>query len=955
MSDGTGQPEVTHLVIAGYETDAGDELIPENPHNAYILVCGTASDMQAATEQYGDKEWVYLVDGTSDVWGTVGDLFGPIARAGDMLTDTVGPHKPVAITIRLGLDDVTFNNVDRVRCVLTGGGDVAAALGVASGLADCPSEGGAGLLPRVRATASLVLAAFRSTLTADSAIPQREFRTLTRRESTGVVPTTLLRVLLESDAVMLSGGHESACADLLERAGYPNHASSLRGLVDHWVHQRLWRVNYVPEMVLHNSIHSAAVDRNVASLCEPFLRTRTQEVHSDCTQPLTEQDVMILAVAAWLHDWGQASVTYAGRFAVDPVDVRNYHGAFTARLLQGTYSGIHRVDTVGRKLGIDKLMEHVGLLSRHHQGWTSCNAENPPPNRFKPPRDQERLLVSQPIGWEDKEHTGPIVRAYDSDFYHLEGHQFEPRDGGLYHEQRQRLRKAHWLLAVIRLADALDIGIHRIPNYSTQHHDRLQVLEDYLDRCAERTGLIAGGASVALFMNGINPVEKLRNGFNKVRVTGGRLGDVTEEKLTQDFSDQIGEEFELDFTPKKSERLSDSDKKRYYTLSKDLQNTAKYVEHILHQITYYEEQYRVRALLPVPEKHSSGYKLSLHVVPNGSQDECELTVQLQAFAMREWGQEVQRPGRDPEPGDSTKQDILTYLNDLGFAIDRSATVLCGTAATLKDLPVVSHPPMAMTPVPPGPARPPAMPGVAALTSIPDGWAGWTAADNLLASREAPLDRGVLATTADRQQIVTIDSDGTVRTSHDIPGRDLTCALRGHHTDMRLIGVAGTSDAPNLVLAATGELLLCRWQRGDWSIPQAFACDEACEIQRAFVWPDGGAIEESLIVVYRDGTVRQGIPPRRLTIGLPPRVRSLDVLAMGQSYWWAWVDPRQNQVRVESEPHFGLAAWDQDLPGAVISDVWLAAPDGNTVTVYARSDVGDIARRVIDVPSGGWKA
>ena len=226
-----------------------------------------------------------------------------------------------------------------------------------------------------------------------------------------------------------SGRPHSASAELLTRWGYPELAGRLSVLIEHWTRQQLWRVNLANEMVLHNEVHSQVVDRHVASLAEA-VGLRPGEFEAE--------DLYHLALAAWLHDWGHAA---GGTHSVGPVrprDVRKFHGLLTRRRLQSSLHFDHH--------GLSQRERAwVGLLSAHHQGWTSCDAKD----------------VASAETLDDCVKFGLVCESFDRDFWALD---FEnrSRDG-----EPIPFETAQLMLSILRVADGADLGQHRVPHRSS--------------------------------------------------------------------------------------------------------------------------------------------------------------------------------------------------------------------------------------------------------------------------------------------------------------------------------------------------------------------------------------------------------------------------------------------------------------------------------------------------------
>jgi hypothetical protein len=215
-------------------------------------------------------------------------------------------------------------------------------------------------------------------------------------------------------------------------------ADLLTSSTDSWVVQRLWSLNLVAEMVLHDDRHVQRVDRLAMQLAEPLLQ-------SGVLRPV---EVFWLSCAAWLHDWGHVgerlgSTPGEKRFISHPLDVRELHGELTRQLL------VSRLATHGLTLSDAKA---VGLLCAHHQGSTCCG--------FGVPFDED----SKPGA---RVPTG-MTRAAQRYGYELPELDTDARDAGWPTDRHSALRL---LVMILRIADAADVGRHRVPNFAnrTEH------------------------------------------------------------------------------------------------------------------------------------------------------------------------------------------------------------------------------------------------------------------------------------------------------------------------------------------------------------------------------------------------------------------------------------------------------------------------------------------------------
>lgn len=690
--------DVLVVGVPGEWFDVGSEISPiaeiagivPEPDQVWF-VCTKPADVSTAARivrsAVEDGAWTntrprYL-DATEDVGGAVGDLVGDLlAKKERVVVSDVAGAEPVRWAIRRasGYAGIPLLTIGPQREVYV---DQLKA-----------------------ATSSLVLGALRFALTAKPSDPgttsvelhERGFTTLVKAGQDDTYERTLLLDALLADIDLArSSDYSSACADLLERRGFPEDAQRLRGATQYWIQQRLWDANFVPEMVLHNEAHSAAVDRNVASLCEPLLDIKKG-------RPIDELDLLVLALAAWLHDWGHASATADGSaIATNPIDVRNFHGIFTAARLAGgaTEDERHEIDErfAGKglcgdvyKKGEDWLAKDVALLCAHHQGWTSCG--NQPP-RVKSIEDPDSLKIKK------KNKPGFEVLSFDEDHAQkVDGRDLSPL------KLQADLDRAHLRLAILRVADAADVGVHRVPDYRTQQAGRDAIAKNVMEEQKRTIRLILEGrlnqqgqqASTSALQSDLERIESyVANAEKRIRkmVYQGNLPN--EEDIKEAFKDSMpGDYFlaSMEHSQKwKNPFSADSDavSSGKAAAVEVTRKAYKYGKHLVTQRAFYDQHEMVRAAIPVllpPENKGDEWKLVVNVIPNLSDapDEpplrenwaAERTERAVRYAMdivaREFGAFIQeesdgstrqRDSRKPE--DRQKQDIAHYLDDVGVS------------------------------------------------------------------------------------------------------------------------------------------------------------------------------------------------------------------------------------------------------------------------------------------------
>lgn len=231
-----------------------------------------------------------------------------------------------------------------------------------------------------------------------------------------------------------------AMARLLEHAAAPGGAESrhlrLRENIAWWMDQRLWSENRVRELVVHDERHTQRVDLLAAQLVTPIIFQRNPR--------LTAADAEALSMAAWLHDWGHEGGEVSGEFSgcniplatAEPQVIRDLHGIVTRELLRDEWFGRHRLPP--------ELASLVGILCAHHQGWTSFGGDRP----------TKQLTTTPPVVVQP-----PSLRA-DVQGHNKRFARARQRDRSEF--ASVRFKTAQLLLALLRIADGADMGVHRV-------------------------------------------------------------------------------------------------------------------------------------------------------------------------------------------------------------------------------------------------------------------------------------------------------------------------------------------------------------------------------------------------------------------------------------------------------------------------------------------------------------
>jgi hypothetical protein len=226
----------------------------------------------------------------------------------------------------------------------------------------------------------------------------------------------------------------SACAELLVQQSDQRARSlgwTLQRHLHRWHVTGIFRQSYVPEFVLHDAPHAQAVDRHAAALMAPALESGE----------LTAYQVYLVALAAWLHDWGHASGGAVGAAPTTGKEVRDLHGLLSGRR-------IHDPDGVlDEQLGLLPAEKAwAALLAQHHQSWTSCDDRGGTFINEKKRKLAERFGLSPRSFSDDFAAASALASQHPAEWPAID------------------YPTAQSLLAVLRVADGADMGMHRTPH-----------------------------------------------------------------------------------------------------------------------------------------------------------------------------------------------------------------------------------------------------------------------------------------------------------------------------------------------------------------------------------------------------------------------------------------------------------------------------------------------------------
>jgi len=429
-------------------------------------------------------------------------------------------------------------------------------------------------------------------------------------DATGQVTRSLLRLLAEERATASS---HSACADLLDQMGSEgeDYARQLRELVDHWIRNRIWDHSMVHEMVLHDAVHSAHVDRNIASMAVTL-------VHRD---RLTAYEVFVLAVSAWLHDWGHSSTEIDAEVPTLPAEVRTFHGPLSAyKILENREKEHHRLhDHDARR--------DVALLCAHHQGWTSCDGQDATPTKTESGvlSKNTLFLVGNPLTSFRKDFDvlamgGPGLLNYD---------------------------RAQMLLALLRVADAADMGQHRVPHRDSRRQSHALLLKQLLP-------------DLQTAAEGVKALEKVNTAHVEIEGALDRQGARNEEEIDALIEEHLGGVpgwVRNDSVPAPAV-VSDGLRSR----TRDL---WKYAKHLARQRSYFDQHAGIRHVVPILQPTlDDDLLITLHVMTRADLDPEAAKVALDTVANSVW-RELGKEGDDHD----RKGGIPLALDRLGIKND----------------------------------------------------------------------------------------------------------------------------------------------------------------------------------------------------------------------------------------------------------------------------------------------
>lgn len=462
-------------------------------------------------------------------------------------------------------------------------------------------------------------------------VPQRGYR-----------HTAALVTLFNDDRLLAPADYHSATADLLERKGDLDRAERLRDLIRRWLRNRLWAVNFVPEMVQHDQDHGVAVDRNVAYLCEDLVRP-FGEAHDDTH--LDTRELFQLGVSAWLHDWGHASAVMNNLIETDPVIVRELHGYLTALKLEGEASahGLVRDGGPFRAKDEDDLAV-VTLLCSHHQGKSSCDDSE----------STSLVTLAATLQWSAGYRPGQSFAAHCQDLLDP-----EKLNQGAFLRRYGRLQLQ---LSLLRVADAADIGAHRVSDFANQSGNKVPLVQGYLSESLARLFWIGQAADAPAYRLGHAPTDKLHTNTSYFRELMAQIeNDVI---WSEDQVRTIIDKFETSkHKLKESYDLVDLTQSDRWSAN-NVDRAWAYARHVALQVGFYSSHRQFRGVVPYLERHGEHWRLALSAVLDEHQRERGAAQKyLEDIVLREFG----RRAGSAWLYEHSKQQVSVTLESAGIA------------------------------------------------------------------------------------------------------------------------------------------------------------------------------------------------------------------------------------------------------------------------------------------------
>ena len=282
-----------------------------------------------------------------------------------------------------------------------------------------------------------------------------------------------------------------------------NYATKLQSWVDTWHKNQLWSVNLAPELVAHDEHHAESVDRLASQIVAPYW-------NPDDPTDFSPLELVWLSMACWLHDWGHCGGILEGKgdefhWISHSIQVRRLHGLLSRGWLRVEWNNLHGIEE-------DIFADPAGVLCAHHQGWTSGGEE---PHRGADNNDAAGSLPGNDdtMYWSrETEELGSLLRKLNIKVHSLYDDWTShvcPHVPDVSQDHYPRFRT---LLAILRVADAADLGRHRVPTNDKTRHAQLRacMLREILtaprdkDKSGNIRNHLAEGISVFLSDDNLN-------------------------------------------------------------------------------------------------------------------------------------------------------------------------------------------------------------------------------------------------------------------------------------------------------------------------------------------------------------------------------------------------------------------------------------------------------------------
>lgn len=202
-----------------------------------------------------------------------------------------------------------------------------------------------------------------------------------------------------------------------------------------WWDADVWSGDRIPQMMHHGRRHAANVDRHATTLL----------AHSRLGATASTSAFEMISAAAWLHDIGHLGATLGGEYINDYQHVRKTHGLLTDVLLNDRERQRELFGCGDDHEGLPSrevaLAEATGLVCAHHQRFTRLREHET--QRYKRCGGACRACAAAAT------YSVSPLRSRAKQKYYLE------------EQLKVSPDQLVVLAAILRVADAMDLGIHR--------------------------------------------------------------------------------------------------------------------------------------------------------------------------------------------------------------------------------------------------------------------------------------------------------------------------------------------------------------------------------------------------------------------------------------------------------------------------------------------------------------